>query len=105
MFITMIFRLICWHKVGGSTRKDVTILTLGLRPKQGPGKVRAESATWESHSHFQKCKRVWRNESTHSQVDSHFGNWNPSGLPNIHRAVWKIKIHLIENFLIPFERS
>jgi len=61
----------------------VTTLALGLRPKQGHGKVQAESAAWESHSHFLECEKVWRNEPTHSQMDSHFGSWSPYEVPNI----------------------
>jgi hypothetical protein len=34
----------------------VMTLTLGLKPRQGHGKVKAESATWESHSHSRKCE-------------------------------------------------
>jgi hypothetical protein len=36
----------------------VTTQALGLQPKEGLGKMRAENATWESHSHSSKCKRV-----------------------------------------------
>jgi hypothetical protein len=34
---------------------------IGLQPKQGFRKVRAESVTQDSHSHSQKCRRMWRN--------------------------------------------
>jgi hypothetical protein len=36
----------------------VTTLALGLRPRQGHGKVWVESATQESHSHSWECERV-----------------------------------------------
>jgi hypothetical protein len=46
----------------------VTPLTLGSRAKQGHGKV------WvKSQIHSQECGKMWRNEPTHSQLDSHFG--------------------------------
>ncbi len=28
----------------------------------------------------QKCRRLWRNEPTHSEVGSHFGSWSPEFL-------------------------
>jgi len=52
----------------------VTTLTLGSWLSQGHGKVQADSATRESHSHSRKCKKMWGNEPTHFQKDSHFGN-------------------------------
>jgi hypothetical protein len=30
---------------------------------------------------------MWRNEPTHSQVDSHFGSWNFYGVPNLQRSI------------------
>jgi hypothetical protein len=36
----------------------ITTLALGLRLKQGHGKVQVETATWESPSHSQKCEKV-----------------------------------------------
>jgi len=48
-------------------------LTLGLRPRQRHGKVQAESVTSKSH--------------LHSQMDSHFGNWKPYGVPNFQRDI------------------
>jgi hypothetical protein len=51
-----------------------------------------------------KCGRVWRNEPPHSQVNSHFGSWNPNGLPNFQRAIIKVKTHWNEEFLISLEK-
>jgi len=43
-----------------------------------------------------KCKRVWGNEPTHSQVDSHFGSWSPCGLPNFQGSKFiELKFFLI----------
>jgi hypothetical protein len=81
----------------------VTTLALGLWPRQGHGKVWPESATHESYSHFQECKRAWGNEPTHSQGDLHFGNWTFDGIPNFQRVIWKVKIHWIEKLFISLE--
>jgi hypothetical protein len=59
--------------------KVVATLALGSWPKQGLAKVHAKnegvhiSYSWE-------CRKVWRNEPPHSQVNSHFGSWSPNGL-------------------------
>jgi hypothetical protein len=73
-------------------------LALGISPRQRYGKVQAGSATRE-------CRRVWGNEHTHSQVDSHFGSWSLNGLPNFQRTTGRVKIHWIENFFISLESS
>ncbi len=67
----------------------VMILALGSQPWQGHENLQVESATWESHSHShsQECERMRENEPTHSQVDSHFGSWNPYGVSNIQRTI------------------
>jgi hypothetical protein len=60
----------------------VVTLALGLRPRQGFAKVQAKTG---SRSHIpcsRECKRVWGNEPSHSQVNSHFGSSNFNGLPN-----------------------
>jgi hypothetical protein len=46
-----------------------------------------------------QCRRVWRNEPTHFQMNSHFGNWNPNGLPNFQKEISRVKIHLLKNSL------
>jgi hypothetical protein len=84
---------------------NVSTLALGSQPRQRHGKVQVESATWESHSHSRECDRVWGNEPTHFQVNSHFGNWNPCGLLIFQRVISKVKTHWIEKFLIPLESS
>jgi hypothetical protein len=50
--------------------------------------------------------RLWeggRIEPPHSQVNSHFGSWNPNGFPNFQRAIVGIKTHWIEDLFIPLE--
>jgi hypothetical protein len=40
-----------------------------------------------------KCKRMWGNDPTHSQVDSHFGNWSLYEIPYIQKVISRVKIH------------
>jgi len=63
-------------------KANVMTLTLGSWPKQGHGKVKAKKSTRESYLHFWEYGRMWGNESTHSQVDSHFGELESYELPN-----------------------
>ncbi len=45
-----------------------------------------------------ECKKMWRNEPSHSQVNSYFGSWSSNGLPNLQRAIVSVKIHWIKKF-------
>jgi len=47
---------------------------------------------------FRECRRVWRNEPSHSQVSSHFENWSPNRLLNFQKAISRAKIHWIKEF-------
>jgi hypothetical protein len=58
-----------------------------------------------NHIHIPKIVKEWKNELTHSQVDSNFGGWNPNGLLDFQKAFWKVKIHWIENFILPLGSS
>jgi hypothetical protein len=66
----------------------ITTLTLGSWPKQRLARVQAKRVAHESHL---MPLRVWRNEPSHSQVSSRFGNWTPNGLPNLQRAITRRK--------------
>jgi hypothetical protein len=57
-----------------------------VRPKERPGSVG-------------ECE----NELSHSQVNSHVGNWSPGGLPKLQRAIPKGKTPCLEDFFIPLE--
>jgi hypothetical protein len=83
----------------------VIALALGLRPKQKFTKVRAKNEARESHFMLLECRRVWGNEPTHYQVNSHFGNWSPNGLSNFQKTISKVKTHLIEGFFISLKSS
>ncbi len=52
-----------------------------------------------------ECERVWENEPTHSQMNSHFGTWSPYGIQNFQKVILGIKNHWIEKFFIPLEIS
>jgi hypothetical protein len=108
-FITI--SLICWvHWSWSSTscilvkdKVSIATLALGSQLRQGLAKVRAES---EAKSHFScswECRKLWGNEPTHSQVGSHFGNWNPTRLPNPQRAISGVETHWIEKSFIPLK--
>jgi hypothetical protein len=47
-----------------------------------------------------ECRKMWRDEHSHSQMNSHFGTWSPNGLPNHQWAIVGVKNHWIEEFLI-----
>ncbi len=42
---------------------------------------------------FRAPGNVGECERSHSQVNSHFGNWNPNGFPNLQRAIARVKTH------------
>ncbi len=66
----------------------------GLREKPG------------SHiSCSRECRKVWKDEPSHSQVSSHFGSRSPDGFPNLQRAILGVKTYWIEKFLISLESS
>jgi hypothetical protein len=52
-----------------------------------------------------ECGRVWENEPSHSQLNSHFGNWSFDGLLNLQRAIAGVKTHWIEEFFISLKNS
>ncbi len=42
---------------------------------------------------FLECEKVWGNEPTHSQVDSHLGSYSPYRASNFQRIILGVKIH------------
>jgi hypothetical protein len=83
----------------------VVTLALGLQPRQGLAKVRAKRKLGSHISCSRECKRVWGNEPSHSQGNSHFGSWSPGELSNLQRAIARVKTHWIEVFLISLQSS
>jgi hypothetical protein len=58
----------------------VATLALGSRPKQGLTRLWAKREAKESHHMLpgvQKVQRMWENEPSHSQVNSHCGSCSP----------------------------
>jgi hypothetical protein len=52
-------------------------LALGLWPRQGVARLWAKRENWKSHHMLSRVQRVWGNEPSHSQVNSHVGSWSP----------------------------
>jgi hypothetical protein len=78
----------------------------GLATKAGACKNASQERKLRSHiSCSWECKRVWGNEPSHSQGNSHFGSWSPGGLLNLQRAIKRVKTHWIEAFLISLKSS
>ncbi len=71
----------------------IATLALGLQPRQGLAKVWAKGEPKNHISCSWECKRARENEPPHSQMSSHFGSWNPNGLPNLQRVIAKVKTH------------
>jgi hypothetical protein len=55
----------------------VATLVFGLRPRQKVVRFGAKRETQESHHMLPRVQRVWGNEPSHSQVNSHVGSWSP----------------------------
>jgi hypothetical protein len=55
-------------------RFNVATLALGSRPRQGVTRLRAKRETRESLHMLPGVQRVWGNEPSHSQVNSHVGS-------------------------------
>jgi hypothetical protein len=60
--------------------ESVVTLALGLRPRQGVARWRAKRETREHVTCPRECK-VWGNQPSHSQVNSHVGSWSPKRTP------------------------
>jgi hypothetical protein len=60
---------------------DVATLALGSRPRQGVARLRAKRETQESLHMLSGVQRVWGNEPSHSQVNSHVGSWSLERTP------------------------
>jgi len=47
----------------------------------GVAKMRAKRKLGSHITYSRECRKVWGNEPSHSQSNSHFGRWSPGGLP------------------------
>jgi hypothetical protein len=71
----------------------------GCRPRKSPG------VTSHIPVSVRKCEGVWGNEPSHSQGNSHFGRWNPGGLPKLQRTILGVKIRFLIVFFISLDSS
>jgi hypothetical protein len=69
-------------------------------------RLRAKRETWESLHMLPGVQRVWGNEPSHSEVNSHVGSWSPELSPDFSKrnfrrqnsSPWNV-IYIIENIL------
>jgi hypothetical protein len=72
---------------------------------KGLARLRAKKKLGSHTACFWECRKVWGNELSHSQGNSHFGRWSSGGLPKLQRAIVGVKTQWIEEFLISLESS
>ncbi len=84
----------------------VTTLALGSWPRQGVARLQAKRKTRESHHMLLGMQRVWGNEPSHSQVNSHVGSWIRKWTPKYSERDFRGQnpssqrvIYIIENLL------
>jgi len=69
----------------------VITLALGSQPRQGLARLWAKKEAGSHVACSRGCRKVWGNQPSHSQGSFHFGNWSLDGLPNVQRAIAKVK--------------
>jgi hypothetical protein len=74
--------------------------SLKLASKARACKVAGQEGSPGVTSHAPGSARVWGNEPSHPQMNSHFGSWSPNGFSNLQRAIAGIKTHWFEEFFI-----
>jgi hypothetical protein len=79
---------------------------LGSWPRQGVARLQAKRKTRESHHMLLGMQRVWGNEPSHSQVNSHVGSWIRKWTPKYSERDFRGQnpssqrvIYIIENLL------
>jgi hypothetical protein len=82
----------------------VATLTLDLWPKQRFARLRVKREVRGHTSCSRECKRMWVDEPSHSQGNSHLGTWSPGGLPNFQGMIVRVKTHWFKKFFISLER-
>jgi hypothetical protein len=82
-FVTILGIYISLHRLiyKRTLRSFVATLVLGSRLRQGVARLRVKRDTRESLHMFLGVQRVWGNEPSHSQVNSHVGSWSPKKTP------------------------
>jgi hypothetical protein len=78
----------------------VVTLTLGLWPKQrGLQGCRPKGSLGVTTTCSWKCRKVWGNESSHSQGNSHFGKWNPVAFWIFRRRLQGSKLNGLRSYI------
>jgi len=75
-----------------------------IKPRAYKG-VNEKESLWVTFHVPENVLGKWGNEPTHSQMSSHFGNWNLDELLIFQRDILGVKIHWIEKTFIPLESS
>jgi hypothetical protein len=91
--ISTINKVICRNPSLGFATKAKRVAR--LRAKRKPGSH--ITYPWE-------CRKVWGNEPSHSQGNSHFRKWSPGGLPKLQRKILGVKIQWLMAFFTSLER-
>jgi hypothetical protein len=77
----------------------ITTLALGSQPKQRVARLQAKRKTQESHHKLPKVQKVWGHEPSHSQVNSHVGNWSPKWTPEFSKCDYRGQNSLLQKVL------
>jgi hypothetical protein len=74
------------NKDGKSLSEKCRNPSLGLATKTRVARLQTKWGTWESHHMLPGMQRVWGNPPSHSQMNSHGGNWNPKWTPETSKS-------------------
>ncbi len=70
---------------------------------KGVARVRAKRKPGSHITCSRECRKVWGSEPSHSQGNSHFGRWSPSGLPKFQRTISRVKTQWLMTFFISLD--
>ncbi len=77
------------HYKPTNTTINVTTLALGSWPRQRVTRLQAKRKTRTSHHMLLGVQKVWGNEPSHSQVNSHCSSWSPKWTPESSKCNYK----------------
>ncbi len=99
-----------WMAMGPHIIEQIPLLlTFGYHdPNLG---LMTKAKAWKGAD--QKCNlgitfallRMWKNQPTHFQLNSHIRSWNPYGVLNIQKGILGVKTYWIKEFFVPLEIS
>jgi hypothetical protein len=118
------YNLMGWFKYGDILKTHPKMNTLPLYPKpcqwrvmcrnpsfglgtkaKGLQECRPKKKVGSHITYSRECKKMWGNEPSHSQGNSHFGRWTPDGLPKLQRVIWRVKTQWFMALFISLESS